>query len=186
MYTTTVFTQTALSGFTIQVSIFRCTQLSTFCSLMPPPHSPWCICCLYTIFFPLWSHYTPSRKKNIYTYSDEKPQKCMCIHVYVHCFNLSFQAWEDLLKFDTTAGTIVVIEVSSVKGWEISKVPTQQLLIHTIVARPSSPYLVNTKRAWGLHLAGFVYHVMSTWLQSTPISAWRQVGRILWHTLCMP
>ena len=146
-------------------------------------HDAFVVCTPFSFHFGL---ITPPVERKIHTYSNKKPQKCMCIHVYVHCFSLSFQAWEDLLKFDTTAGTIVVIEVSSVKGWEISKVPTQQLLIHTIVARPSSPYLVNTKRAWGLHLAGFVYHVMSTWLQSTPISAWRQVGRILWHTLCMP
>ena len=26
------------------------------------------------------------------------------VHVYVQCFSLFFQAWEDLLKFDTTAG----------------------------------------------------------------------------------
>ena len=40
-HATTVFTQPALSGFTIQASIFGSldTQVSAFCSLVPRPHS---------------------------------------------------------------------------------------------------------------------------------------------------
>ena len=34
----------------------------------------------------------------------------------VQCFSLPFQAWEDLLKFDTTGFEQLVSEVSSVKA----------------------------------------------------------------------
>ena len=42
------------------------------------------------------------------------------VHVYVQCLSLSFQAREDLLKFDTTTGYIVIIEEFSVKAPSLS------------------------------------------------------------------
>ena len=52
-----VYTEPALSGFTIQalaVKMHKCLALSAFCSLVPRPHPSCAFCCLYTIFFPHW------------------------------------------------------------------------------------------------------------------------------------
>ena len=55
-------------------------------------------------------HYTASEEKK--KYSNE--WKVAKVHVYVQCFSLSFQGWEDLLNLTLQLDTIV-IEVSSVK-----------------------------------------------------------------------
>ena len=60
-HATTVFTQPALSGFTIQASIFGSldTQVSAFCSLVPRPHPPRCI----LLFVPPFSFNFDFQKK---------------------------------------------------------------------------------------------------------------------------
>ena len=43
--------------------------------------------------------------------------KATKVNVYVQCFSPSFQAWEDVLKFDTTPWIVtVIIEVSTVQA----------------------------------------------------------------------
>ena len=48
----------------------------------------------------IWLVGSPLRNENIVINEWMKSHK---MHVYVQCFNFSFEAWKDILKFDTTA-----------------------------------------------------------------------------------